>query len=436
MENLPLDNTKICCVMSGSSTRPPSWLPPSFEALREAGADITVIASPTAWTPDWVQERYDITSDIRSPNLKPSENRIRVLRIIDNTMRNIVRRSTRALYTRKAHRKRLTLIGELLKKRPEVGNGRRIELLSSIYQAILACNPDIVWVLKGWYLDVALTAAQEVDARVVFEHSDLCFAENGANEKLAQWMPYEANLAAQTDSTIVCAPGYIDYYQEYAQPTSIKHMHARWLMSSDVIDTPSRVHHPLRFISFGIIHPSRYPDILIQAFERTEYPVTLTLQGENQITPEDETIYPLMQAAIKEFLPKITVLDPCKWNRVVETVSHYDVGIVVHDTLTEGRIHCLTTKVCTYLAAGLIVLSVDTPGMRAGLGESDAIIYLREPTPEGIAEGIRVIANMSDDDIMRRKQVALELAHTHSWETIGKQAYLDEFIRAKDRLGT
>jgi hypothetical protein len=68
--------------------------------------------------------------------------------------------------------------------------------------------------------------------------------------------------------------------------------------------------------------------------------------------------------------------------------------------------------------------------MRAGVGDTDAVIFLKEPTKQGIVEALDHIASMSDAEIIRRKQCALDWAQQFNWEQVGKKEYVDEFIQA------
>jgi len=435
MKSMPLNGIKVLCILSESWTETNTWLPLSFDALSDAGAEIAAIHIPGAWVPESVVKQYPLEDDVTlyTPPLRLSscsQHRNRLVRIASNLARNAIRYLSKSVHRRYVTARRRFLFRNIIKTRPKIEDYDLESFYLSIYDAIMDYRPDIIWVLKGWYLDVAIRTAREIGARIVFEHSDLCFSGDGANENLARWMPYEAKLASQASGTIVCAPGYIEYYQRYAYPLTIERIAARWLTPQGIVNLPSYPHRPLRCVAFGIIHRTRLPERLISAFHLTNGIATLHFQGEDQTSPSDGTVYHAVQAVVNGQHPTISASAPIPADRILDEISEYDVGIVLHDTDSEGRVHCLTTKVCTYLSCGLVVLSIDTPGMRAGLGDSEAVIYLKDTTVSGIAEGIQKIAAMSDEEIMHRKHQALELARRHAWDTIGKAEYIDTFTQA------
>ena len=425
--------------MSDAWQESTSWFPQSFEALREAGAEISIVSFNEAYRPPWVQEHYPILSrwiSLPLSQMDPSFAENRAIRIASNLSRNPIRKISRLMerivnrIVQGYHRSKIRK--EYFPEAPPFAD-RRYDHFESIYRGIIASQADIIWVLKGHYLDIATLAAKKVDAQIVYEHVDLCYTGSDANECLAKWMPYEVALAKKTASTIVCAPGYVTYYQSYASDAPIPRIYARYLTPNFMAASLIQPQKPLRYLHFGRSHPSRLPGLLIRAFEKTDADALLTFQGPNNMCSDTQLDRDIFEKAAAGNYPKVQVLESCSVDQIFDTVRSHDVGIVLHDTLAEGRIHCLTTKICTYFAAGLMVLSVDTPGIRAGVKDSEAVIFLRDSSVKSIAEALDCIDSMSDEEVMRRKNAALEMAQLWDWESHGKAEYIAEFVHAANQ---
>ena len=90
------------------------------------------------------------------------------------------------------------------------------------------------------------------------------------------------------------------------------------------------------------------------------------------------------------------------------------MGIVALAGADENERRAPTAKAGTYLAAGLLVLASDLPGIRSVVGVGPHVEFVSPQSVEAWKEAFRRIAAMSDEDVARAKGVALETARLQS----------------------
>ena len=118
----------------------------------------------------------------------------------------------------------------------------------------------------------------------------------------------------------------------------------------------------------------------------------------------------------------------------METSASYDVGVVALRGENENERRASTSKLFTYMAAGLAVLGSDLPGV-AGIVERHAIgLLVGETTPDAWAAAIDRLASLPDSVIDDMRRRSLDAARLYAWDR-QRPAFLDEFVRALGRSG-
>jgi glycosyltransferase involved in cell wall biosynthesis len=195
-------------------------------------------------------------------------------------------------------------------------------------------------------------------------------------------------------------------------------------MPEQIVESIRPSHQPLRFLFLGSLMFDRPVAELIEAMARISSDVTLTLQGKNFLGEEPSR---LIEALGLEH--RVHLLEPCSPEEIIDAASAYDVGVIALRGLDENERRASTSKLFTYMSAGLAVIGSDLPGIARIVKQHVNGILVEGMEASVWANAIDAFASMSPQAVDAMKQRSIEAAQLHSWER-QKPAFLAEFARA------
>lgn len=396
----PLAGIRVCLIFEDSLAHYHRILQ-EIEALEDAGASVTLVTSSTDSNATLPGIARSVTP-LFDFALPCSTIRSRLLRIADNTWRSLVRPLLKALP-------------------PWLGSRRRLGALRSVARFV-----DVFWVIDYPSLPSALHAARKTGAKVIYETVDLV-PEYSHLGKAHVWLSRagERRTIGRVDGFITACDSYSDYYMEKYGP---KRLTRRPVVCGNapmqITSVPSPSSSPVRMLFFGALRFDRPVIELIESLALTESATTLTFLGANQLGDA-----PLKRIRELGLLDRVFVLPPCPVGRMVEVAQSYDVGIVALRGENENERRASTSKLCTYMAAGLAILGSNLPGIARTVNEYSNGILVDDMEPAGWAGAMDKIASMTTEQLDALKQRSLEAARQNSWEH-QRSAFIGEFTRS------
>ena len=398
VDELPLAGVRICLVFEHSLSHY-SRLLMEIEALQAEGASVRLLTShgrPEDAPPDLPQTIAPLDS------WRPgSRIRWRPARIAHNVTRNTLHRAVRWAYPRRYSRLRVSALEKL------------------------AGQVDLFWVIDYPSLPTVVHAAEKAGARVLYETVDLVPEYQYRSRRELRG---ERRVVGRVDGFITACDSYADYYMErYGGAILPRRPVVRDNMPPKSVVTFKPSESPLRLIFLGSLMFDRPVRELIEAMALTSAPVTLTLQGKNYLGRKPEA-----RIAELGLQDRVRVVEPCPPEEIVETAAEYDAGIVALRGENENERRASTSKLFTYMAAGLAVLGSDLPGIARVVKLHSNGLLVGGLRPADWAMAIDGLASMPVSAIDRMKQHSIEAARLYAWEK-QRPAFLAEFLRALGR---
>ena len=402
-DSRPLTDVRICLIFEHSLSHYTRILQ-EIQALRDAGALVQWLTSHPA-TGDAPPEMLTTLAPLEvfsalSNSVAQSQVRWRPLRIADNLLRNTVRRVLRVLDLRSRARVRIRALQRL------------------------ASEVDLFWVIDYPSLPTALRVAKQTGVRVLYETVDLVpeYHYRGDRYRKNQ-LRAERRLIGQVDAFITACDSYADYYMERYGSILARRPVVRDNMPPNIVDSIRPSSRPLRILFLGSLMFDRPVAELIDALALVRSDVTLTFQGKNLVgdMPHDK----IRALGLAE---RIYLLDPCPPESIVETAAEYDVGIVALKGENENERRASTSKLFTYMSAGLAILGSNLPGIARVIRAYNNGLLVDTMEPAMWAAAIDEIASLSASDIDALKQRSLDGAREHSWEE-QRARFVAEFVR-------
>lgn len=284
---------------------------------------------------------------------------------------------------------------------------------SKLWQ-VLRERPSAIWVLNAFNLEFALDIARYTNSRVICELVDLHTYDN------EEVRAHHIELFRNADQIIISSPSFAEYY-DFAK-NGIEYYH-RQLVPSSFILTPSKPHNPRKIVFFGNFSESRKIDLLLQAVSQIEN-VELSLFG-RFFTPEYEATslglfesLGLQQRVSFGFLEREN-------GEGLRVCSEHDIGLILFDpSYDTSHKNALPTKLGTYLAAGLDIITVRTEAIEDSLRELDYIEYLDTISLCSLTEAIERKLQLSDKQLEQNKNASLKFSRKRRWDPEGKREYL------------
>uniref|UniRef100_UPI00374DD89F glycosyltransferase n=1 Tax=Mucilaginibacter sp. TaxID=1882438 RepID=UPI00374DD89F len=160
------------------------------------------------------------------------------------------------------------------------------------------------------------------------------------------------------------------------------------------------------------IGPNRGLEVIVDALNTMDEPVTLTLLGNIR-----NKAYVQNLLLGSKYPDRICFIDPVNPEEVFSIAASFDVGLAAEIPYCENRDICLTNKIFTYLSAGLCILASDTSTQKEFMNTYPAIGFLyKHNEAEDLAKKIKILFN--DQSVLNNcKRNALSLTATSlNWE--------------------
>ena len=399
----PLSGIRICLVFEYSLSHSTRYRQ-EIRALQDAGATVQLLTShslPEPAPPGVERTIAPIETPSRVPAMIPAS-RItwRPLRVADNFARRVLRAVAARLEPR--------------------GRARTVALRS------LARQVDLFWVSDYLSLPAVMKAAQGTRVRVLYETIDLVpeFRYEGERYR-RRLLRGERRLIGKVNGFVTACDSYADYYMEkYGDGILKRRPVVRSDMPDHIAPHPRPVSRPLRILFLGALMFDRPVAELIEAFGLTGADATLTFQGNNQLGEEPGRR--IRQSKVEH---KVHILEPCAPDKVVEAAWDYDVGIVALRGQDENERRASTTKLFTYMSAGLAVLGSDLPGIARVVNAHRNGVLVKGMDPKAWAAAVDDLAALAGSEIDAMKKRSLDAAHEYSWER-QKLGFIGEFRSA------
>ena len=403
-EQTSLDGVRICLVFEHSLSHYTRYLR-EIRALQDAGAEVQLLTSHPNLddAPDGIRVtvapvHVDVAGWISRSPLP-----LRPLRRIDNKARRFTRRVVRRVSPALATRFRDAALRRLVDQ------------------------VDVFWVSDYLSLPTVLRATKNKRARVVYETVDLVpeYPYRGERHR-ARLLQGERDLIGLVDGFITACDSYADYYRE---------KYSDILKSPPVVCDNSPDHsvsairpsaQPLRIVFFGNLMFDRPVIELIEAMALVRSDVTLTFQGLNHLL--DVPAARIVELGLQD---KVVILDPCSPEDTVEAAHAYDIGMVALRGADENERRATTSKLLTYLSAGLAVLGSDLPGIARVVNAWENGILVKGLEPQTWADAIDRLASMPLAEIDAMKQRSLDASEHFAWEH-QRDDFIAVFVRALD----
>lgn len=384
----PLAGARICLVFEHSLSHY-TRLRQEIAGLIEAGAEVQVLTShPGDEDPPFGIRRTK--APLEPPSVIPASRiPVRLVRIADNILRGIVRRIANALRRGAATRKRIAALEHL------------------------AGEVDLFWVIDFPSLPTAHAVARAAGVPVVYETVDLVAEYRYRGERhRTKSLRIEREIVGDLDGFITASESYADYYMDQYGDILAARPVVRDNMPAEIVDKPDEVHRPLRLLFLGSLMFDRPVLELIDAMALVSHDVTLTFRGKNYVGDE-----PARRIEALGLGAKVHVLPPCPPSEIVSTAAQFDVGIVALRGIDENERRASTSKLFTYMSAGLAILGSDLPGIARVVRQHDNGVLVEGMAPRAWAEAIDAIAGQNDASIEAMRLRSLEGARPLAWET-------------------
>lgn len=402
-----LQDIRVCLVFEYSLSHSTRLLQ-EIEALRSEGATVELLTShPVDDAPEGVQRTYTPRSN---GSIAPSARPWRPARIADNLIRNAVR----PWFERRQRRRDSRL---------------RLETLASLSRRV-----DIFWVIDAPSLPPVVQAVKGTGCKIVYETVDLVPEYHYWGDEYRQARLEEERRALPSVSGFITAcDSYADYYWErYGGKEIGQRPFVRDNMPAVIVPTYKCTSRPLKMLFLGSLMFDRPITELIEAVSLADADVTLTFQGKNLLE------YDLAEEIERRGLEgRVILREPCAPEDIVDVASGYDVGVVALRGENENERRASTSKLFTYMSAGLAILGTDLPGIARVVSEYGNGLLASGIEPATWARKIEALDLLSDGEIDDMKRRSLEAAHEHAWER-QRSGYIGQFVNAlnPDGLGS
>lgn len=167
-------------------------------------------------------------------------------------------------------------------------------------------------------------------------------------------------------------------------------------------------HAPIRLVHSGGPSPARKIETMVQAVRDTTADVTLDFY-----LLEDDSDYMRSVRELAAGVDRITFHAPVPYDRLVETLADYDLGISLLAPINFNHVWALPNKFFDYIQARLGVIIGPSPEMGRIVEEYSVGAISDDFTPESLA---RLLEGLNPADVSRWKQNSEEHAQTLSSE--------------------
>ncbi len=291
----------------------------------------------------------------------------------------------------------------------------------------LAKQVDLFWVIDYPSLTTVVDAAKTTYARILYETVDLVPEYQYRSRRELEG---ERRVIGRVDGFVTACDSYADYYVErYGGSVLRRRPVVRDNMPPRTVAKYKPSESPLRLLFLGSLMFDRPVNEMIDAVALMDKNVTFAFQGKNYLG--DEPLARIVELGLQD---RVKVLEPCPPEEIVETAAEYDIGVVALRGENENERRASTSKLFTYLAAGLAILGSDLPGIARVVKRHSNGVLVGGMSAADWAMAMDELALMSNSAIDSMKQRSLDAARLYAWEK-QRPAFLAEFLRALGRAG-
>lgn len=273
---------------------------------------------------------------------------------------------------------------------------------------VLPFRPDVVHAHDLDTLYAANMIAQREGAQLVYDSHELYLALHFLDENLRpEFAQVEKEIFPQVDGFVTVSPEVGEYlvkkYQSDLEPVII------YNGSTSIVDHVEAVGSPVRMLFQGAFAHDRNNCELIEAMVLLRGMATLSLQGWG----EDEENY--RELIVKNNLEDtVFLVPPCQPYEVMESASHYDVGIINYKRTDENFAHTLPNKLFDYMCAGLAVAATDLPPIKHVIDKAECGVTYSQKDVENTARALLKLVERPDE-IVEMKNASRKAAPQYAW---------------------
>ncbi len=284
--------------------------------------------------------------------------------------------------------------------------------------ALAMAQPDIIHANDWMTLPAAMREKMRSGARVIYDSHEMATDEHGDN-RLWQIVvqPHvrriERMMIARVDHVMTVGDGLAEaLHQLYpglaAKPTVVRNMP----------HFEARLFRPVgeeRILTYvGLIRPERQIDLMIRSLARLDARYRLHIMGFGA-ERYCQSLERLSQAC--GVAERVLWKPPVSPEQVSHAVSTADIGLFLTDQKTRQQSHAFPNKLFEYIAAGLMVVTSDTPDIAALLRQTGCGVTLPQLSAACLANTINAL---TDDQINMAKMAAVQAARHLNWEAEAK----------------
>jgi len=396
----PLEGVRICLIFEHSLSHYTRILQ-EIAALQLAGASVHLLTSFSGSEQPPAGVARTVSPLEAEAQIPASGLAWRPARIADNIARGVLRRVLAPLLRSRVSRVRVAAL------------------------RALASDCDLFWVIDFPSLPTAVAVAKETGTRVLYETVDLVPEYPYRGERYRRdALALERALLGEIDGFITAADSYADYYVEKYGAALSRRPIVRDNMPDHIVSAPRLTSRPLQLLFLGSLMFDRPVYELIDAMALVRTDVTLVFQGKNYLGDE-----PASRVTAHGLASRVRIIEPCPAEEIVEVAARYDIGIVALRGDNENERRASTSKLFTYMSAGLAILGSDLPGISRVVNQYENGVLVPGMTAAAWAEAIEQTAAMADSQIDAMKKRSLLAAQEHSWER-QRSLFIQEFLTA------
>jgi len=287
---------------------------------------------------------------------------------------------------------------------------------------------DLLWAVDWPMLSRYARIARLNRIPVVYETLDLVAEQTPGDAERAEELRRETRVVARVGGFVVAGDAFADYYTRRLADSGLSVAPAVCEnVPEQVVESIRETSGVVRLLFLGALTANRNLPNLIRAMALTKNEVTLTLQGENWLGESlaDE----IARLGIGE---RVQILDPVPPGEIIAIASQYDVGVVSLEPASLNEMLAPTTKLYTYMAAGLAVLGSDLPGIESIVSKYENGWLVTGTEPAAWARALDAVGSASNAQIDAMKGRSLRAVESRTWP-VQRACFLAEFQRAVDR---
>jgi len=286
-----------------------------------------------------------------------------------------------------------------------------------------------------WAVDWPMLSRYALIARlnripVVYETLDLVAEQTQGEAARTRELRRETQAVARLGGFIVAGDAFSDYYVKRCADAGFA---VSPVVCENVPEQQAEAVRPvtgrLRMIFLGALIANRNLPNLLRGMAMTTSDVTLTLQGENWLG--DDLSREIARLEIED---KVHICGPVPPSEMIDVAAEYDVGVISLEPVSLNEMLAPTTKLYSYMAAGLAVLGSDLPGIRGMVTENDNGWLVSGTEPEDWARAIDAVGFAPWAEVDEMKHRSLDAIRSRAWP-IQRTRFLSEFERVVNGRG-